>query len=205
MIFPPLPPRRYEIIYADPPWHYKGNRQFTTGGKDSGGADSHYQNLELKDLKTLAIPKITAENSLLFMWATSPHLDQAIELGKAWGFSWATIGFVWYKEKTNPGYYTLSQCELCLVFKHGKIPEPRGARDVRQFLSEPRQRHSEKPGAIRDRIAEMFPTQLKIELFARTYAPGWSSWGDEITPDPSTAHAKRRLARQNNQSNSFDF
>ena len=34
--------------------------------------------------------KLANDNALLFMWSTSPHLDQAIELGKAWGFKWAT-------------------------------------------------------------------------------------------------------------------
>ena len=28
----------------------------------------------------------------------------------------------------------MSQCELCLVFKKGKIPENRGARNVKQLI-----------------------------------------------------------------------
>jgi len=28
---------------------------------------------------------------------------------------------VWDKMVHNPGKYTLSNCELCLVFKHGRI------------------------------------------------------------------------------------
>ena len=74
----------------------------------------------------------------------------------------------------------MSQCEICLVGKKGKIPSPRGARNIRQFLSERRSKHSKKPDEIRDRITAMFPEQSKIELFARQYADGWDCWGNEV-------------------------
>ena len=72
----------------------------------------------------------------------------------------------------NPGFYTLSQCELCLVFKRGKIPRPRGSRNVRQLVSAPRGPHSAKPDEVRRRIGLMFPEQRKIELFARVGVGG---------------------------------
>ena len=77
----------------------------------------------------------------------------------------------------------MSQCEMCLIFKRGNIPQPRGARNVRQFLSCKRGGHSEKPWLIRDRITEMFPTQSRIELFARQSFPGWDAWGNEVDDD----------------------
>jgi len=184
--FPPLPQppvdQRFGIIYADPPWDYKGQLQHAgPGSGDSGGAVRHYPTVKLDDLKRLDVAGIAAADSLLFMWATSPHLDQAIALGKTWGFAWATVAFVWDKQRVNPGFYTMSQCELCLVFKRGKIPMPRGARNVRQLVSEPRAEHSRKPIEVRRRIEAMFPEQRKIELFARDQAaPGWNVWGAEV-------------------------
>ncbi len=176
--FPPLPTGVFDIIYADPPWDYRGQLQHAgPGSGDTGGAVRHYPTVTLDDLRKLDVPGIAADDSLLFMWATSPHLDQAIDLGKAWGFAWATVAFVWDKERVNPGFYTLSQCELCLVFKRGAIPQPRGARNVRQFVSAPRGPHSAKPEEVRNRIERMFPHQRKIELFARSRAAGWDSWG----------------------------
>ena len=136
--------------------------------------------MTLDDLKTLNVSSISAQDSLLFMWTTNPHLDQAIDLGKAWGFAWATVAFVWDKVRVNPGFYTMSQCELCLVFKRGKIPAPRGARNIRQMVVSKRGRHSEKPEEVRTRIEEMFPLQLKLELFARVNPPGWDVWGNEV-------------------------
>ena len=172
---------KYDIIYADPPWDYKGQTQH--GGKgvsDTGGAIAHYPTMTLTELKAFPIDRFAKKDCLLFMWATSPHLDQAIELGKAWGFEWATVAFVWDKKRVNPGFYTMSQCELCLVFKKGKIPEPRGARNVRQLVREKRGKHSRKPDEVRKRIDMMFPQLDKIELFAREQTENWDVWGDEV-------------------------
>jgi len=177
MMFDPLPTSKFSVIYADPPWDYKGQVQHTgAGGPTSGGAVSHYSTVKLRDLKALPVQDVAEDDCLLFMWATSPHLDQAIELMKAWGFAWATVAFVWMKDRVNPGFYTMSQCELCLVGKRGKIPKPRGARNVRQLVDAPRGIHSAKPHEVRERIDLMFPTQRKLELFARQRAIGWEAW-----------------------------
>ncbi len=179
--FPALPGQHFDIIYADPPWDYKGQLQHAgEGSKDTGGAIRHYRTVPLGELKQLKVDEIAAENCLLFLWSTNPHLDQAIDLGKAWGFKWATVAFVWDKKRVNPGFYTMSQCELCLAFKRGKIPGPRGARNVRQLVSARRAVHSRKPEEVRRRIEDMFPSLRKIELFARgEKAKGWTLWGNE--------------------------
>jgi len=179
---------KYEIILCDPPWDYAGQSQHTgKGGMSSGGALSHYSTLKLSQLKMLDVKSITSADCLLFMWATSPLLDQSIELMKSWGFQWATVGFVWDKQKVNPGFYTMSQVEMCLIGKAGKIPTPRGARNIRQFVSEMRGTHSTKPSEVRKRIELMFPTQQKIELFAREKVQGWDVWGEEVVNDVEIA------------------
>lgn len=180
-VFPALPDAAFDVLYADPPWNYRGQLQHNgAGGRDTGGAERHYATVTLGALQRLPVQSIAADNSLLFMWSSSPHLDQAIALGKAWGFDWATVAFVWNKCRTNPGFYTLSQCELCLVFRRGSIPRPRGARNMRQYVEVARTKHSAKPDEVRARIAAMFPRQRKIELFARGRTPGWHAWGLEV-------------------------
>ena len=197
-LFPPLPPGPFDIVYADPPWDYRGQLQHAgEGSGDTGGAARHYPTVTLDDLKMLGIPAIAAEDCLLFMWATNPHLDQAIDLGKAWGFAWATVAFVWDKERVNPGFYTMSQCELCLVFKKGKIPSPRGARNVRQLVTARREAHSKKPDEVRLRIERMFPRLRKIELFAREHgergpaSSDWTDWGFEANDMRAPRRARR--------------
>jgi len=171
--------KKYSIIYADPPYDYKGGKQHNNT-KSNKSATDHYPTMKLDEMKKLNIKDITEDDCLLYMWSTSPHLDQAIELGTAWGFKYITIAFVWDKQKVNPSYYTMSQVEICLLFKKGKIPQPRGKRNIRQFISSCREAHSKKPDEIRDRIVEMFPIQNKIELFARQEYIGWDNFGNEI-------------------------
>lgn len=179
MKWPPLPKKRYQIIYADPPWFY--TRQQHTKTKASGGAETHYPTLTLQQLKKFPIQQlIDWSGCLLFLWATGPRLDWAVDLLRYWKFYYKTVAFVWDKGKPNPGYYTMSQCEYVLLGKIGKIPTPRGARNLRQLVRWPRQEHSKKPLAVRSRIAEMFPTQTKIELFARERYEGWDAWGLEV-------------------------
>lgn len=169
----------YQILYADPCWDYAGRNQHNTKEKNKS-VDDHYNTMTIDELKKLNVPSITDKNALLFMWSSSPHLPQAIELMTAWGFEYKTIAFVWDKQKVNPGYYTMSQVEICLVGKKGNIPSPRGTRNERQFLSEMRGRHSQKPSEVRDRIVKMFPEQKKVELFAREKVDGWDCWGNEV-------------------------
>lgn len=128
----------------------------------------------------LPIINICNDDALLFLWVTNPFLLFGIKLMNSWGFSYKTVGFVWHKHKPTMGFYTMSSCELCLIGKRGNIPSPRGARNVQQFISEKATKHSQKPDEIRNRIMTMFPTQNKIELFARNKYDGWDVWGNEI-------------------------
>jgi N6-adenosine-specific RNA methylase IME4 len=169
----------YDILYADPPWDYDGRTQHN-GMSDTGSAISHYTTMTLTDMKKMDLKSICKKDCLLFMWSSSPHLPLAIDLMKAWGFEYKTIAFVWDKGRVNPGYYTMSQCEICIVGKRGTIPSPRGARNIKQFLSEVRGRHSAKPAEIRTRITQMFPTQKKLELFSREKIEGWDCFGNEV-------------------------
>ena len=190
-LYPALPNKKFDIIYADPPWHYNGKMQFDKTGKGVeqidlskrifiSSASFKYPTLKLEELKAIPISEIAKDDCLLFMWTTNPHLAQAIELGQAWGFEYKTVAFVWDKMTHNPGQYTLSNCELCLLFKRGRIPKPRGARNIQQLIRIARSAHSEKPIQIAKAIEQMFPTQKRIELFARKTLKGWESWGLEM-------------------------
>lgn len=190
-VYPPLPNKKYDIIYADPPWDYGGKMQYDKSSmKDVNvgfkkdifisSASFKYPTLKLKELKNLSISSICNDNCILFMWTTGPQFANAIELGQAWGFEYKTVAFVWDKQVHNPGRYTLSQTEFVLAFKKGKFPSPRGARNVKQLISVHRDIHSAKPFEVIEGITKMFPSQSKIELFARKNFEGWDNWGLEI-------------------------
>jgi N6-adenosine-specific RNA methylase IME4 len=172
-------PPKFAVILSDCAWDYKGQTQHGKDKESTGGAITHYPTMKLEELKALKVSDICEDNAVLFMWTSSPHLPQALEVMKAWGFNYSTIAFVWDKVKINPGYWTMSQCEIVLCGKRGKFP-PRGTRNERQFLSECRGAHSAKPEEVRKRIERMFPDCKKVELFARQVVPGWERWGNEV-------------------------
>jgi N6-adenosine-specific RNA methylase IME4 len=194
--YPDLPEKKYDVIYADPPWDYGGKLQFDRSSKSAdkidfnknifiSSANFKYPTVKTKELKKIPIHEIAKDDCLLFMWVTSPHLTQGIELGESWGFEYRTVAFVWDKMVHNPGQYTMSYCELCLVFKRGKIPRPRGARNIKQLVHAPRGKHSEKPSEVIKGIEKMFPTQDKIELFARKKPDNWDVWGLDVREEYS--------------------
>lgn len=167
----------YEIMYIDPPWDYKGARVSENGT----GSIDHYPSMTNKELMDLRIKDIAGKDSIMFMWTTGPKMDFATQLMRHWGWEYSTVGFVWQKmNKVVFGNYTMSSCEFCLIGKRGKIPGPMGFRSTKQFLQEERREHSRKPDTIRDMITAMFPTQKKIELFARQKHEGWDNWGNEL-------------------------
>ena len=192
-IYPVLPNKKYQVIYADPHWDYGGKMQYdkTTIKSENenfereifiSSATFKYPTLKLKELEQLDVKSIADDDCLLFMWTTGPQMENAIKLGTAWGFEYKTVAFVWDKMVHNPGRYTLSQTEFVLAFKRGKFPTPRGARNIRQLLSIHRGEHSVKPYQVIEGITKMFPQQNKIELFARNNYEDWDNWGLEI-PD----------------------
>lgn len=171
--------QKYQIIYADPPWSFGGS-----GGTKWSRADKYYNTMTFDELKLLKVSTITDNNSLLFLWVVSPELKKCIEIGESWGFKYITVAFVWYKRRSNVGNYTMPGCELCLLFKKGKIPVDRVRNPgISQFYQESVERHSKKPDEFRKRIETMFPISKKIELFAREKTNGWDSWGNEINSD----------------------
>lgn len=190
-LYPDLPNKQYDIIYADPPWDYGGKMQFDKSSTKSecmdwsknifiSSANFKYPTLKLKDLKKIPILEIAKDDCLLFMWVTSPHLANGIELGEAWGFEYKTVAFVWDKMVHNPGKYTLSYCEMCLVFKRGRFPSPRGTRNEKQLVRAPRGEHSVKPNEVREAIERMFPQSERIELFSRHHPEKWDVWGLDV-------------------------
>lgn len=175
--------KKYNVIYADPPWSYKDKRN--THPRLCGGALSHYETMNIEDIKNLPIPDITDENAILFLWVTFPNLQEGLDVIKAWGFKYKTLGFSWVKTNRNNGkpffgigYYTKSNCECCLIGIKGK--PPKASNSVSSVVISPREEHSKKPDEVRDRIVEFTGDVPRIELFARQYADGWDCWGNEV-------------------------
>lgn len=130
--------------------------------------------------------KIAKKDSILFMWATMPKLQEALDVIKAWGFKYKTCAFCWVKQNPKSGgiyaglgRWVQGNAELCLLATKGH--PHRISKSVKQIVMAPRGRHSAKPSEVRDRIVQLMGEDTdRIELFARDYADGWDCWGNEV-------------------------
>ncbi len=169
--------KKYSIIYADPPWKY-----FAGGNKNASG---HYHCMEMEEIKNLPIEDLAKDNCILFMWTTFPVLKESFEVIEAWGFRYATCGFVWVKQTKNKngwhfgcGNWTRANAEVCLIAIKGK--PLRKSASVSQIIDSPVEGHSKKPDIVRDKIVELCGDLPRIELFARQKTKGWDNWGNEV-------------------------
>tara|TARA_R110002020_G_C15891271_1_gene740112 strand:+ start:68 stop:610 length:543 start_codon:yes stop_codon:yes gene_type:complete len=178
-----LPNKKYNIIYADPPWAYRDKRD--KHPRLCGGATVHYNTMKIEDIKNLPVNDIADTNCMLFLWTTFPNLQEGLDTIKAWGFKYKTLGFSWIKtNKKNGkpffgiGYYTKSNCECCLIGVKGKPIVV--SNSISSVIMNPRGEHSQKPDIIRENIVKLCGDIPRIELFARKKTDKWDSWGDQI-------------------------
>lgn len=178
--------KKYQIIYADPPWFYNDRRNTHT--RFSGGAMVHYSTMKCEDIANLGVRNIAEDNAILFLWATYPNLREALQVIKAWGFEYKTIGFNWVKMNSNNmgtffgiGYYTKSNSEPCLLATRGKPQVIDNS--ISSIIISPRMEHSHKPAVVRERIVQLMGDLPRIELFARRKVDGWDCWGNEVESD----------------------
>lgn len=177
----PFPDKKYDIIYADPPWSYSDKGC-------NGNAADHYPTMTVEEICKLPVNVagggIASDNCILFMWATYPMLREALKVIEAWGFTYKSIAFQWVKQnRSGNGYFfglgrwTRGNTEPCLIAIKGK--PKRISAGVGQLVFSPMRRHSQKPAEVRDKIVELMGDLPRIELFAREAAPGWDVWGNE--------------------------
>lgn len=172
--------KKYQIIYADPPWSYK------RGNIPNGGVNKHYNTMPIEDICALSIP--TDKNAILYLWATTALLPEALQVMKAWGFEYKS-SMIWDKVKLGVGYWFRGQHEFLLVGVKGKVSPPPSKLRVSSILRQPRTEHSRKPDKIRDLIATWYPDATKLEMFARNDGnvnlfnenpfDGWDTFGNE--------------------------
>ena len=146
--------RRYRAIYADPPWAFQNRSDKGTGRN----AVSHYDCLDFPALARLPVADLADDDCALFLWAVDPLLDRAMDLIRAWGFAYKTVGFYWVK--LNPGrrddarfdrlsfdrlsffiglgYWTRANPEQCLACHARQAAPPRPRRRASRSRAAPR-------------------------------------------------------------------
>lgn len=165
----PLPEGLFNVIYADPPWRYDV--------KLRGTPEDHYQTMTLEDIGELKIP--VSEDAVLFLWATNPMLQDALEIMRTWGFQYKT-NLVWVKNKMGVGFYFRGQHELLLLGIKGNAHPPEQSNRFPSVVSANVGKHSEKPEEVYGIIEAMYPNSKYLELFARNKRESWEAWGNEV-------------------------
>lgn len=169
----------FDVIVADAPWPFKKR---IVGGSGTSSSDRKYRILSLEEIRSIPISSIAAKDCVLFLWATVPILDAAMETLLAWGFRYKTM-LTWVKPRIGMGFWFRIKTEHVLVGVRGK-PRAFWCQESNVIITPPvKRKHSEKPTEMRELIERATPGAARAELFARSKAPGWSCWGDEIDSD----------------------
>jgi N6-adenosine-specific RNA methylase IME4 len=163
------------VIYADPPWKYGDGLT-----ENYGGTQYHYPSMSIDDLCAMPVKEMVENDAVLFLWVTSPLLEECFPIIRAWGFKYKT-SFVWDKIKHNMGHYNSVRHELLLVCTRGSCtPDEKTLIDSVQSI-ERTNKHSEKPEEFRRIIETLYKHGSKLELFARQNHEGWSVYGNQLS------------------------
>lgn len=182
-----LPNKRYNIIYADPPWDIGG---YVHSGNH---VDLPYQTMPDIEIIDLPVKNIADDNSILFLWCVDSKIPIMHTLMLAWGFEYKCLGFIWNKKaKTTKGTcapfpnFTRRSCEYCFIGVRGKYKI--FSKTVEQLISTYMNGHSTKPHIFRTLIVELCGDLPRIELFSRENIEGWDAWGNQVP-----THCQRSL------------
>lgn len=78
--------RRYDIIYADPPWSYYNDMSVNPDCTTIRGMRKPpYPVLSTKDICNIPVGRIAKEDCILFIWTTDYHLFRCMQVIEAWG------------------------------------------------------------------------------------------------------------------------
>jgi N6-adenosine-specific RNA methylase IME4 len=163
-----LPEGQFNVIYADPPWQYANSGI-------SGAAENHYPTMTTEDICNMNVP--SAENSVLFLWATNPLLEDALRVCNAWSFNYKT-NIAWIKERAGQGFYVKGQHELLFICVKGSF-RPNDSLYVRSVVDAVREEHSRKPQKFYEIIETLYPNGKYLELFSRNKRERWVMWGNQ--------------------------
>ena len=172
---PPFPNKKYQIIYADPPWDVKRGPDWNSNGASK---NLPYNTMSVEDIKNLPVGNLIDKNAHLYLWTINKYIPESYEVAKAWGFKVSCM-LTWCKPRHGIGIGgTFVQTSEHLLFCRRGTLKAKKRIDTTWFEHK-RLKHSEKPTFFRQLI-ESVSEGNKIELFARQQTPGWDVWGNEV-------------------------
>ena len=168
--------KKYQIIYADPPWPVQKIKRACRPNQ----VEMDYPTMSVEDICKLPIESISEENSKLFLWTTHKFIPQTFDVMKCWGFKYQRT-ITWDKSNGMCLFGFHHRTEFLLFGYRGKIEMYPRRKALPTLLSYKSPRHSQKPDEIRNLVGTF--GESRIELFARQKTEGWDSWGNEVESD----------------------
>lgn len=175
--------KKYNIIYADPPW-----KQSKGGSKsvrpNSSGKELDYPTCSLDVIKRhlATAGGLTSENSILFLWTIDKYLFDAQALAEELGYK-LHARMIWNKVTGIPAAFTVrfGHEYLLYMYKGKLLPVEKSERGkIHTVFTEQVKRHSQKPEEAYRIIERLYPSVKKLELYARQERDGWDCWGNEV-------------------------
>lgn len=200
-----LPSKRYGLIYADIPRHFRVHSDET--GMDRS-PENHYPTMTFQQLIDLPVQDIAAEDCILVFWSTAASLIDDLDIMAEWGFvtmrpreagrlrrdvlvdgQWHVADLptqqayrsmqVWDKIKIALGYWFRDRHEFILIGARGNVVAPAPGTQDHSLFSEARGEHSAKPHSVAKMLHRLWPNIPKLEMFAREAHEGFELWGKE--------------------------
>lgn len=171
--------QEFTVVYADPPWKYDALSIDPTRL-----IENHYPTMTLDDICAMEVNEVTTNDAALFLWTTSPKIEEALKVLNAWGFRYKS-SLIWDKTGEENvgmgmGYFARINHEILLIGVKGEMPCPMpGDRPRSVFRIKKTQEHSAKPPEFAETIEKMYPDVAKLEMFCRSPRPGWKVWGNQ--------------------------
>jgi N6-adenosine-specific RNA methylase IME4 len=157
---------------------------------ESRSPQRHYKTLDVAALIALRpmVEAITTKHSAFCFWVYGPRLPDTMRVIEGWNLVFKSELLAWRKAgHFGTGKTTRKSIENAWLATRGK-GLPIRDHGVGQYFEAPRGIHSEKPDEAYARLERLYGDVRRLDMFARCPRPGWTPWGNEVTP-PSTQGA----------------
>lgn len=174
--------KKYQIIYADPPWKQsKGGKKAVRA--NSSGKELDYHTCSLSEIEQHIAEAVanTDDNSVMFLWTIDKYLFEAQEIAERLGYK-LHARMIWDKVTGIPAAFTVRYGHeyLLYLYKDKLLPVATKERGkIHTVFREQVKKHSQKPEIAYQIIERLYPNASKIEMYARNTREGWDCWGNE--------------------------
>ena len=178
--------KKYQIIYADPPWIIRKGGKKSVRPNSSGEA-LDYPVISLDEIQQhlLWATQNTEDNAVMFLWTIDKYLHEAEQMAKILGWK-LHARMIWNKVTGIPAAFTIRYGHEYLLYMYkGKLtPVANNERGkIHSVFTEQVKRHSQKPELAYQIIERLYPNVPKLEMYARQKRDGWDVWGNEVESD----------------------